>query len=841
MRKIALFASLILAITLLLLLVGCGGKDSGENTQGANTETDTGTDTPTPDEKSETEKKIYALADAYSNKDLTALADLVYSNAKGKELFLGANTAENYFEGYISLKINSVTELYNDGRDAGYTVSAKLKYSDVDNDGNEVEGETDVSGSVYLVKNDGNWYFTEMPNLDFMKKTLSTRENDGAEYYYGEYFYSVSPVRVNDETKKITIAFDNNLPSTVNVSKYFRSYGDASIKFGYESVGGFTESGTAFIPSGSTKAYHMLVVEADGEEITYDIVILKKEPVTVTFYDYEGEEVIKSVQLMQFEKVEAPEDYAEFSGFAGWRDSRGNEFDFTSRVESSMDLYASFITDSNKELIEKIDSYKGKEITEDDKSDIYALYETYSALDDSGKCGIYNRYTLEEIYGKAVAFDWKVSMDYSTMKYTVVEYTGTELKVKIPSQVNGVEVVSIQQEAFDGKELDELVIPDSIVRIPVRIFGSGFAKEVFCLGDVEYTDDGWMKDCFKSDDGRVSEVYEYFVEKRTEDGILYYLVTNEPLAPFGEGFAIAKSVQTDATEIVIPEFIAEGKFRVSRVGKDLFKGRDDLKKVVLPGVKIESGAFEGCTSLDELVIGDSTAEDGAFANCKAKSVAASAALIPLFSDADVETFYIYGGDSTVTISFEGYTSLVEVVFNSSSPTYYIGDGAFSNITSLKRFIVEQEGEQGAYFHLGKNVFDGCTSIEKVEAPLNVIQAIPKDSLTEAKIMVGYYESVTIASTTFENATLLKKVEITDLEGSNITIDDGAFSDCLTIESIILPTSVTSISSSALYLSDGSAVPEIQFQGTMSQWKDVYTSWSQLQSDGCTVICSDGTI
>ncbi|MGM9665360.1 MAG: hypothetical protein ACI3XX_02335, partial [Eubacteriales bacterium] len=593
MRKIALFASLILAITLLLLLVGCGGgKDSGENTQGANTETDTGTDTgsdtPTPDEKSETEKKIYALADAYSNKDLTALADLVYSNAKGKELFLGANTAENYFEGYVSLKINSVTELYNDGKDAGYTVSAKLKYSDVDNDGNEVEGETDVSGSVYLVKNDGNWYFTEMPDLDFMKKTLSTRENDGAEYYYGEYFYSVSPVRVNDETKKITIAFDNNLPSTVNVSKYFRSYGDASIKFGYESVGGFTESGTAFIPSGSTKAYHMLVVEADGEEITYDIVILKKEPVTVTFYDYKGEEVIKSVQLMQFEKVEAIDFESPLNGkFVGWRDSRGNEFDFTSRVESSMALYESFITDWNKDLIEKIDSYKGKEITEGDKSDIYALYETYSALDSYDASTIYNRYTLEEIYNKAVAFDWKVSMDYSIMKYTIVKYVGSELKTRIPSQVNGVEVVSIQQEAFDGKELDELVIPDSIVRIPVRMFGSGFVKEVFCSGGIEYTDEGWMKDCFKSDDGRVSEVYEYFVEKRTEDGILYYLLTNEWNAPLGQGFAIAKSVQTDATEIVIPEFIADGKFYVRGVGKDLFKGRDDIKKVVLPGVKIE--------------------------------------------------------------------------------------------------------------------------------------------------------------------------------------------------------------------------------------------------------------
>ena len=136
--------------------------------------------------------------------------------------------------------------------------------------------------------------------------------------------------------------------------------------------------------------------------------------------------------------------------------------------------------------------------------------------------------------------------------------------------------------------------------------------------------------------------------------------------------------------------------------------------------------------------------------------------------------------------------------------------------------------------IGEDAFAKCTSLVSVTIPDSVTK-IDDDafnsctSLTSVVIGNGVK---TIGEDAFEHCRSLTSVVI----GNSVTkIDDDAFSDCRSLMSMTMGSNVTKIGKGAF---DGCILSEIQFDGTMAQWKTLQGK-SRIQAT--LVRCSDGNI
>lgn len=190
------------------------------------------------------EQTILKMAEAYTYHDLSLLATYVYDDYALEELFLANTDVETFFQGYKSLEITSIDVLSNDGEDAACEVSAILSY-EVNLNGNSTTQKVNLNGTLHLILSANDWIFTDVPNINIGRKTISTRENDGSRLYIDEDIYTTVPVLVKDddytETYKITVLTEK---SSLNISDYFkcRKEGWSVATFCNTGVLGWTES-----------------------------------------------------------------------------------------------------------------------------------------------------------------------------------------------------------------------------------------------------------------------------------------------------------------------------------------------------------------------------------------------------------------------------------------------------------------------------------------------------------------------------------------------------------------------------------------------------------------------
>ena len=197
-----------------------------------------------------------------------------------------------------------------------------------------------------------------------------------------------------------------------------------------------------------------------------------------------------------------------------------------------------------------------------------------------------------------------------------------------------------------------------------------------------------------------------------------------------------------------------GRFPVTAIGDDAFRGCSALKKVTIPQsvTSIGDSAFAGCHNLDSVTINDAATSIGnrAFTECPLTTTLSLGKKITTIGD---EAFYYCIELESVTIP-QSVTS--------------IGNDAFGQCHDLQSLTIKD-----AATSIGHRAFLGCTSLETI-------------SLGENIKTIGYHAFNSCTSINLTNVTIPENVT---------TIRPGTFDYCTHLEYIMLPAGLTSFQDS----------------------------------------------
>ena len=282
--------------------------------------------------------------------------------------------------------------------------------------------------------------------------------------------------------------------------------------------------------------------------------------------------------------------------------------------------------------------------------------------------------------------------------------------------------------------------------------------------------------------------YEYDYTINTEDG-------TATITKF-------RALVDGSYDITIPTDF--GRFPVTAIGDDAFRGCSALKKVTIPQsvTSIGDSAFAGCHNLDSVTINDAATSIGnrAFTECPLTTTLSLGKKITSIGD---EAFYDCRGLTSVTIP-PSVTSIGKKAFlqcihlktlsfgeNIKTNIETIGDDAFYYCIELESVTIPQSvtsigndafGQchdlqsltiKDAATSIGHRAFLGCTSLETI-------------SLGENIKTIGYHAFNSCTSINLTNVTIPENVT---------TIRPGTFDYCTHLEYIMLPAGLTSFQDS----------------------------------------------
>lgn len=286
---------------------------------------------------------------------------------------------------------------------------------------------------------------------------------------------------------------------------------------------------------------------------------------------------------------------------------------------------------------------------------------------------------------------------------------------------------------------------------------------------------------------------------------------------------------------------------VTSIGARAFQGCSNLSNVQLPNSLsgINDYAFYGCSSLTSVTIPNSVKriDNSAFEGCirlisfsvnEGNSNYSSQDGVLFNKDKTELIQYPVGNERTTydipnsvtsigNSAFSECTSLASVTMPSSVTS--IGNSAFYGCSSLTSITIPDSVES-----IGWSAFSGCTRITSVTIP-NSVTSIGDSAFDgcASLISVTIGNGVTsIGNFAFEDCTSLTSVTIPD---SVTSIGDSAFWGCTFLISVTIGNGVTSIGFTPFY--DCPNLNEIDYNGTISQWKSIQGYSNVSKSVNCT--------
>ena len=350
---------------------------------------------------------------------------------------------------------------------------------------------------------------------------------------------------------------------------------------------------------------------------------------------------------------------------------------------------------------------------------------------------------------------WTDEQDAQYLTYTAGEegiiitgYTGDNTVIKLPSEMLGLPVTSIESYAFeDCSGLTSVTIPDSVTSIERSAFYNCSGLTIYC--EVGSQPSGWSSSW---NSGNCPVVWDCNNSDVADDGNIYYIADNGIRYALNNGTATVIRQSTALSgEIIIPAKITykDVAYSVTTVNASAFSGCSGLTSITIPyGVtSIGSSAFSGCSGLESITI--------PFVGASIKTA----------SDTYQYPFgYIFG-----TSSYTGGVSTQQYYYGSSTSrttgSYYYIPASLKSVTVTGGNILF-----GAFYN--------CSGLTSITIP---------DSVTS------------IGEWAFYNCSGLTSITIPD---SVTSIGEGAFEDCSGLTSITIPDSVTSIGERAFYNCSG---------------------------------------
>ena len=252
------------------------------------------------------------------------------------------------------------------------------------------------------------------------------------------------------------------------------------------------------------------------------------------------------------------------------------------------------------------------------------------------------------------------------------------------------------------------------------------------------------------------------------------------------------------TVLVIPAYL--NSFPVKSIATDAFKGRTQVRKVIIcNGIESISG-FNGCNSITDIEIPNSVKyiDTNCFARCSFKT----------FTIPDNITFIgpyaFYNCTSLTSIEIPDSITYIggEAFYNCTSLTSIeipdsvtsIGSAAFGYCTSLTSIKIPNGIDR-----IWNSTFEGCWELTSIEIPSGVtaISEFAFDNCLKLENVIWNAENCTVAGSNsnpiFESCKKLKSVSF----GNKVKIiPKYALKSCKEITSITIPSSITTIGEAA---------------------------------------------
>ena len=360
----------------------------------------------------------------------------------------------------------------------------------------------------------------------------------------------------------------------------------------------------------------------------------------------------------------------------------------------------------------------------------------------------------------------------------ITDYSGSETKLTILSNLGGYNVTSIGNYAFDYcRSFTNITIPDSITSIGEAAFsGCSSLTEITIPQGVTSIGEGAFSDCSNISKIEVDSNNKVY-DSRDNCNAIVETVTNTLIAGC-KNTEIPNNVTSigdyafdycrDFTNITIPDSITS-------IGEGAFYGCSSLTNITIPqGVtSIGDEAFSWCSSLTEITIpeGVTSIGDRAFSGCT------------ILSNITIPHSVTNIGDYTF---FECYC-LTNITMTDSITS--IGNSAFGCCIRLTNITIPD-----SVTSIGDRAFDRCEGLTNITIP---------DSITS------------IGEGAFYGCSSL--TEITIPEGVT-SIGEYAFDWCSNLIEITIPHSVTSIGEYGFY--GCSSLKDVYYLGSKEDWINI---------------------
>lgn len=408
-------------------------------------------------------------------------------------------------------------------------------------------------------------------------------------------------------------------------------------------------------------------------------------------------------------------------------------------------------------------------------------------------------------------------------------YQCTDTEVTIPAKYNGMPVKGIFQSCFaNAKNVTKITIPQSVSRILVGAFeGCSSLVSINIPKGVTVISASLFEGCSSLTDIYYAGTKEEFIQLKKES--LWDHGTTDFTVHCSDG-DLDKDEANNIKGLVFTLNSNKSSYSFSETGS--YTGsRLEIPAEYngLPVTAIKKAAFNNIHSIYSVILpeGIITIADGAFSNSGIREISIPSTLKTVyysaFSSTGITKVHIASVESWCNISFsdkEGNPA------HNGADLYLNGE--------LVTEIVISDIAKG----VGQYQFYGCRSIEKVtiDKAITRIGTFAFAECYRLKEIILPDTLTTIHSSAFENCYSLDNVTV---PSSVSALTDSIFKKCLSLRRISLPRSMKSIQISSFSLCP--LIEEINYGGTVAEWKSISSGVSFKNHGSIKIKCIDGEV